>query len=211
VRWYAVAPLLALLGLAGSAAWLRSPRPRPVSGEGAPAEASLPGRLPASKIDVEYVPTPQDVVEAMLELAGVAQDDVVYDLGCGDGRIVVTAARKYGCRAVGIDIDPIRVEESLDSVRRNQVEHLVRIEEGDIFTADLTGATVVTLYLLPHLNERLLPQLEVLPPGARVVSQHFSIRGLLPDRIVHHRCAETGSRSNLFLWTVPFRRLPSRP
>lgn len=107
--------------------------------------------------DVIYVPTPYEVVEKMLEVAQVKKGDVVYDLGCGDGRIVVTAAKKYGVRAVGFDIDPERIKEARENVRKNGVEDLVRIEQKDIFTLDLSEATVVTLYLLPQLNVKLFP------------------------------------------------------
>src|SRR5262245_35998076 len=101
----------------------------------------------------------------MLEVAGVGEKDVVYDLGCGDGRILVEAARKYGARGVGIDIDPARVMEARENVKKNGVERLVRIEQGDLFKVDLSPATVVTLYLLPELNARLVPQLEKLQNG----------------------------------------------
>jgi len=107
---------------------------------------------PEREPDVIYVPTPQAVVEKMLEMAEVKKGDVVYDLGCGDGRIVVTAAKKYGVRAYGFDIDPERVKESLANVKANNVEHLVTIRQADIFTLDLRPANVVTLYLLPSLH-----------------------------------------------------------
>src|SRR5204863_6551285 len=115
------------------------------------------------RLDVPYVPTPQGVVDRMLETAKVKKTDVVYDLGCGDGRIVVTAAKKYGCKAVGIDLDPQRVGEARDNVARQGVEHLVTVRQGDIFRLDLSRATVVTLFLLPDVNVRLIPQLERLP------------------------------------------------
>ena len=119
----------------------------------------------ARKPDVIYVPTPQEVVEKMLEVAKVTKDDVVYDLGCGDGRIPVTAAKKYGCKAFGFDIDPERIKESQENVEKNKVGNLVTIEQKDIFTLDLSKANVVTLYLLPSLNVKLIPQLEKLKPG----------------------------------------------
>ena len=120
----------------------------------------------------------------MLELAEVKKDDLVYDLGCGDGRIVITAAKRYGCKAVGYDIDPQRVKESLENVEKNEVGHLVRIEEKDIFTLDLSKANVITLYLLPSLNVKLLPQLEKLKPGSRIVSHDLRMRGVKPDKVV---------------------------
>jgi len=135
---------------------------------------------PAKTPDVVYVPTPQPVVDKMLELAEVKAGDVVYDLGCGDGRIVVTAAKKFGVKAIGYDIDPQRVKEARENVKKAGVEHLVRIEEADVFTLDLTGASVITLYLLPALNVRLMPQLAKLKPGSRIVSHNFDMRGAKP-------------------------------
>jgi ribosomal protein L11 methylase PrmA len=110
---------------------------------------------------------------------------VLYDLGCGDGRIVVTAAQRYGVRAEGFDIDPLRIQESLENVRSNRVEHLVSIRQEDIFTLDLREATVVTLYLLPSLNVRLMPQLAQLRPGSRIVSHAFDMQGAKPVRVEH--------------------------
>src|SRR5262249_4997094 len=116
--------------------------------------------------DAIFVPTPQDVVERMLALATVKKTDMVYDLGCGDGRIVVTAAKKYGCRAVGVEIDPECVKLAQELVKKEGVGHLVAIETKDLFTKDLRQADVVTLYLSPQLNVKLLPQLARLKPGA---------------------------------------------
>jgi precorrin-6B methylase 2 len=155
--------------------------------------------------DVVFVPTPHDVVEAMLELVRVQKSDVVYDLGCGDGRIVVAAAKKYGCRAVGCDIDPLRVDASRENVRRNGVEDLVKIELSDVFQADLREATVVTLYLTPRYNERLIPQLEQMKPGSRIVSHMFGLRGIKPERILRLQSKEDGKQHALFLWTTPLK------
>jgi tRNA G37 N-methylase Trm5 len=155
--------------------------------------------------DVIFVPTPQEVVEKMLEVAGVKKDDVVYDLGCGDGRIVVTAAKKYGCKAVGFDIDPQRVKESLENVKKNNVEKLVEIKQADIFTLDLSGASVITLYLLPDLNVKLIPQLEKLKPGSRIVSHSFDMRGVKPDKIVQVKTKDAGERT-IYLWTTPLKK-----
>jgi SAM-dependent methyltransferase len=135
---------------------------------------------PAKTPDVVYVPTPQPVVDKMLELAEVKAGDIVYDLGCGDGRIVVTAAKKFGVKAIGYDIDPQRVKEARENVKKAGVEHLVTIEEADVFTLDLTGASVITLYLLPTLNVRLMPQLAKMKPGSRIVSHNFDMRGAKP-------------------------------
>lgn len=163
------------------------------------------GEEPKRRPDVIFVPTPQEVVDRMLELAKVSKDDVVYDLGCGDGRIVVTAAKKYGCKAMGFDIDPQRVEESLENVKENEVEHLVEIKEADIFELDLTPASVVTLYLLPDLNVRLIPQLEKLKPGTRIVSHAFNMRGVKPDT-VETVDAERGTSHTVYLWTTPLQK-----
>jgi uncharacterized protein (TIGR03000 family) len=140
-----------------------------------------PGKRPIT--DVEYEPTPQKVVEARLRLARVTSTDVLWDLGCSDGRIPVTAAREYACKACGFDIDPQRVKDSLANVRKQGVERLVTIEQRDIFTLDLSqGPTIVTLYLLPRLNARLLPQLRKLPPGVRVISVGHRMADIKPDQ-----------------------------
>jgi precorrin-6B methylase 2/LEA14-like dessication related protein len=159
-------------------------------------------RLP----DVIYVPTPQDVVERMLELAEVTKDTLVYDLGCGDGRIPVTAAKKYGCKAVGYDIDPQRIKESLANVERNKVGHLVTIEQEDIFTLDLSKAQVITLYLLPSLNVKLIPQLEKLRPGSRIVSHDFDMRGVKPDKVIKLSSEHDHSEHEIYLWTTPLKK-----
>ena len=135
--------------------------------------------------DILFVPTPQEVVDKMLELGEVKKGDLIYDLGCGDGRIVVTAAKKYGCRGVGYDIDPQRVIESMENVKKNKVQKLVHIEQKDIFTLDLSGANVITLYLLSSLNVKLIPQLEKLKPGTRIVSHDFDMQGIVtPDTTI---------------------------
>jgi uncharacterized protein (TIGR03000 family) len=158
--------------------------------------------------DVIYVPTPQDVVDKMLELANVKKDDVVWDLGCGDGRIPVTAAKKYGCKAMGFDIDPERIKDSLANVEKNKVKDLVTIEKKDIFTLDLSkGPTVVTLYLLPDLNVKLIPQLEKLPKGARIVSHDFDMKGVTPDKVVKVTPKGDNEREHtIYLWTVPLKK-----
>ena len=155
--------------------------------------------------DVIFVPTPEEVVDKMLEMARVTKDDLVYDLGCGDGRIVVAAALKYGCKAVGYDIDPQRIKESLENVKKNNVGHLVTIEQKDIFTLDLSDANVITLYLLPSLNVKLIPQLEKLKPGSRIVSHDFDMRGVKPDEVVTVT-SEDGSRHTVYLWTTPLKK-----
>jgi SAM-dependent methyltransferase len=157
------------------------------------------------KPDVLYVPTPQSIVDKMLELARVEGDDVVYDLGCGDGRIVVTAARRYGARAVGFDIDPVRVAEARANVRENGVERLVTIEQKDIFTLDLSPASVVTLYLLPSLNVQLIPQLQRMKPGSRVVSHDFDIMGVVPLQTLTSAPDDKGAPHTIYVFEIPLK------
>jgi uncharacterized protein (TIGR03000 family) len=159
--------------------------------------------------DVIFVPTPQEVVDKMLELAEVKKDDIVYDLGCGDGRIPVTAAKKYGCKAWGYDIDPQRIKESLENVKKNKVEDLVTIERKDIFTLDLSKANVVTLYLLPDLNVKLIPQLEKLKPGSRIVSHEFDMEGCKPKKTMEVEFTDKDGdkrKHTIYLWTIPFEK-----
>ncbi|MCE9526817.1 MAG: TIGR03000 domain-containing protein [Planctomycetales bacterium] len=158
-----------------------------------------PGKRPIA--DVEYEPTPQKVVDALLRLAKVTDKDVLWDLGCGDGRIPVTAAKEYGCKASGFDIDPQLVKESLESVRKHGVARLVTIEQKDIFKLDLSkGPTIVTVYLLPRLNAQLLPQLRKLPPGARVISVAHRMADIKPDEQIAVD-TELGN-FNIYLWKV---------
>jgi protein-L-isoaspartate O-methyltransferase len=171
----------------------------PTGSEPAPAQ---PTRTP----DVVYVPTPQPVVDRMLQMAQVKKGDVVYDLGCGDGRIVITAAKKFGVRAYGFDIDPDRVAEAKANVKAAKLENLVTIEQKDIFTLDLSPASVVTLYLLPKLNVRLIPQLEQLEPGSRVVSHDFAMEGIKPVQQVSMRVTGEAENHNIYLWKLPFVR-----
>jgi SAM-dependent methyltransferase len=157
--------------------------------------------------DVVYVGTPHDVVAKMLEVAKVTKDDVVYDLGCGDGRIVVAAAKKFGCRGVGFDVSPVRLSESRETIRRNGVENLVTVEQKDIFTLDLSKATVITLYLLPNLNVRLIPQLEKMPAGARIVSHDFDMKGVKPDKVITLSSKSDGVEHTIYLWTTPLKKV----
>jgi len=132
--------------------------------------------------DVFYLPTPQPVVDGMLQLAKVTDKDVVYDLGCGDGRIPITAAQKYGARGVGIDIDPQRIKEANENAKAAGVTGKVQFLNQDLFESDFSDATVVTLYLLPGLNEKLAPQLKKqLKPGARIVSHAFLMGDTWPS------------------------------
>ena len=151
--------------------------------------------------DVIYVPTPYEVVDAMLKLANVKKGDVLYDLGSGDGRIPVTAAKQFGIRAVGIDIDPQRIQEANDNARKNGVSKLVEFRNEDLFKTRIGDATVVTLYLLPDLNVKLRPRLLAeLKPGTRIVSHQFDMGTWKPQKTV-----ELNGRT-IYLWTVPRRR-----
>ncbi|MCO5119318.1 MAG: class I SAM-dependent methyltransferase [Burkholderiaceae bacterium] len=151
-----------------------------------------------SLFPVPYVPTPMPVVERMLELARIEPGDTVYDLGCGDGRIVVEAAKRYGVRGIGIDLDPVRVAEASDNVSRAGVGDKVEIRQGDLFETDLSPADVVTLYLLPEVNLRLLPVLwRDLRVGARVVSHDFHMGSDWPS---DH--TENVGRSAIYSWTI---------
>jgi len=165
----------------------------------ASAKPPGPDRVP----DVVFVPTPQHIVERMLEIAGVKKGDLHYDLGCGDGRMVVPSAKKYGVRSVGVDIDRERVRESRANVKANKVGHLVIIRHADIFEIDFSKADVVTLYLLPTLNVRLMPQLAKLKPGSRIVSYQFAMEGAKPDQEITIT-DDDGETHTVYLWTVPF-------
>ena len=151
--------------------------------------------------DVVYVPTPQDVVDAMLKVAHVGKDDVLYDLGCGDGRIVVTAASRFGARGVGIDIDPERVAEARARVVAAKVASRVQILQADLFETNFRDATVVTLYLLPSLNLKLRPKLwSELKPGTRIVSHDFDMGDWEPKERI-----SIGSRM-IYFWTIPEKK-----
>lgn len=149
--------------------------------------------------DVVFVPTPDEVVDAMLEMAAVGPKDVVYDLGCGDGRLVVSAALKGARRAIGVDIDPERVKESRARVKAAGVDDRVKIVEGDLFEMNFADATVVTLYLLPSLNLRLRPKLLALKPGTRIVSHDFDMGDWTPDKV------RQVAGKTVYYWTVPER------
>jgi SAM-dependent methyltransferase len=149
-----------------------------------------------------YVPTPREVVDRMLELAEVRKGDVLYDLGSGDGRIVITAARKYGVKAVGFEIDPNLVKSSRDNVREAGVEHLVEIREQDVRTVDLSPASVLTMYLYPAANLRLRPAImRQLKPGSRVVSHEFGMGNWQPDRTEQLMDSADHLRT-IYLWRI---------
>jgi predicted RNA methylase len=157
-------------------------------------------RRPARAPDVEFVPTPHFVADDMLRLADVGSSDVVYDLGSGDGRIAVIAAQKYGAEAVGIELDPSLVDLSRQVAADAALSGKVRFIEGDLFDTDISGATVVTLFLSQDINLKLEQKLRALRPGTRIVSRQFPIGSWTPDKTVR---ADDGS--TLFLWTVPPR------
>ncbi|MEJ5369539.1 MAG: class I SAM-dependent methyltransferase [Bryobacteraceae bacterium] len=167
-----------------------------------PAQTPKPKRTP----DVPFVPTTERAVEAMLELAKVTKNDIVYDLGCGDGRIVITAAKKYGARGVGIDINPERIAEARANAKKEGVEHLVKFIEQDLFEADIREASVVTLFLLSSVNLKLRPKLLAeLKPGTRVVSNTFDMGEWKPDK--EFTLDDNGEDSYLshkfYLWVIP--------
>lgn len=162
--------------------------------------AAVGAQRPTRAPDIFFVPTWQPVVYQMLELANVTKDDVVYDLGSGDGRIVILAAQKYGARGVGIELNPRLVEISRQVARDAQVVDRVHFIEGDLFTSDISAATVVTLFLSSSVNDELEPKLRrELKPGARIVSHQFGIGKWAPEKTVR---AE-GDGTNLYLWRVP--------
>lgn len=167
---------------------------------------SAPARTP----DVPYVPTTEPAVEAMLKLAGVTSSDVVYDLGCGDGRIVVTAAKKYGAKGVGIDINPVRIKEARENAAKNAVEGMVRFEENDLFKAEIKDATVVTLFLLSSVNLKLRPKLLAeLKPGTRIVSNTFDMGDWKPEKeftLDDQNDEDSYLSHRFYLWKVPEKK-----
>lgn len=152
-----------------------------------------------------FVSTPELVVTKMLELAKIKPTDRVCDLGSGDGRILITAAKQYGCRAEGYEIDPQLVELARASVQQAELENLVMIHQRDMLTADLRAADVVTLYLVPEQLAALVPQLKKLKTGSRIVSHQFPIPGTEPDKIIELRADSLDGQHTLYLWTVPFK------
>lgn len=175
----------------------------PVAGADSVLQAQ--SQQPLRKPDIHFVGTPPEVVEEMLRMANVHKGDVVYDLGCGDGRIVIMAAKKYGVRGVGIDIDPERIKESEANARREGVTRLVKFRNEDLFEANISEATVVTLYLLDRLNEQLRPKLlRELKPGTRIVSHAFRMGDWEPEK-----SADVDGR-RVYMWTVPARTATSR-
>ncbi len=164
---------------------------------------------PRREPDVPFVPTTEEAVQAMLKLADVKKTDVVYDLGCGDGRIVIAANKTFGARAVGIDINPVRIAEAQENAKKAGVENKVKFIEGDLFEADIHEATVVTLFLLSSVNLKLRPKLLAdLKPGTRVVSNTFDMGDWKPDKeiTVGNPDEETYLSHRLYLWTIPQKK-----
>ncbi|MDX2244999.1 MAG: class I SAM-dependent methyltransferase [Leptolyngbyaceae cyanobacterium bins.302] len=188
--------LLAGVGLATAAIVQNLEQPTQAN-----AAAENPGQIAQNRsLDVPYVPTPQEVVDEMLRLANVQKSDRLYDLGSGDGRIVVTAAQKFGTRGVGVDLDPARVRDANENARQAGVTDLVEFRQQDLFETDLREATVVTLYLLPQINLRLRPKLlQELKPGTRIVSHAFDMGDWKPEKVVR-----VNGRT-IYFWTVPAR------
>ena len=165
-----------------------------------PSAAGQTAPAPLRSPDVIFVPTPQEVVDAMLKMAKVGPNDVIYDLGSGDGRIPITAAKTYKARGVGIDIDPQRIREATENLKAAAVGDRVRFLNQDLFTTDISEATVVTLYLLPSLNLKVLPKLNMeLKPGTRVVSHAFDMGDIKAEQT-----ANVNGRT-IYMWTVPIR------
>ncbi|MFZ9561418.1 MAG: SAM-dependent methyltransferase, partial [Burkholderiales bacterium] len=180
--------------------------------------ALLPLAMAAAMIEVQaadvrpsvpYVPTPQAVVDRMLAMGRVTAQDYLIDLGSGDGRIVVTAAKKFGTRGFGVDLNPVRISEANDSARRNNVTDKVTFYQRDLFETDLTQATVITMYLLPRVNIALRPKLLELKPGTRLVSHDFDMGDWKADELVRMDAADkfsgAGGDSDIYLWIVPAR------
>jgi precorrin-6B methylase 2 len=176
---------------------LKAEAQAPTSTNQSPATAPIPS-VEEYQTSIPYVPTPQPVVEAMLKLANVGKNDVIYDLGSGDGRIPVTAAQKYGARGVGIEIDPKLVEEANQNAKAAGVSDRVQFRQQDLFQTDMSAATVVTLYLLTENNLKLRPKLlQELKPGTRIVSHNYDMGDWKPERV------EQIDGRTIYLWTVP--------
>lgn len=157
-------------------------------------EDTVPERL-----DVPYVPTPDEIVTEMVRMAEIGENDIVYDLGCGDGRIVITACKRTGARGVGVDIDPERISECRDNAKKAGIEGKVTFLQEDLFKVDFSEATVLALYLLPEINVKLRPRiLNEMKPGSRIISHNYSMGDWLPDTARH-----LDARHSVYFWVVP--------
>lgn len=174
---------------------------------GAVLLALMPAHAAGDQPSVPYVPTPQAVVDRMLAMANVTAADYLIDLGSGDGRIVVTAAKKYGTRGFGVDLNPVRIDEANENARRNRVADKVAFYQRNLFETDLSQATVITMYLLPRVNLQLRPTLLELKPGTRLVSHDFDMGDWQPDEHVRMDATDkfsgAGGDSDIYLWIVP--------
>lgn len=184
-----------------------SPSPPPQNAATSPTPKVAGVEVVDQPLDVPYVPTPDEVVARMLIMAGVNGKDFIYDLGSGDGRIVIAAARDYGARGIGYDLNPKRIQESNENARKAGVTDKVRFIQKDLFEADLSGATVVTLYLLPDVNLKLRPKLlDELRPGTRIVSHNYDMGDWKAER--YEEITVKGTKHYIYRWTVPEKDKP---
>ncbi len=197
IRTYLWTPLMMLCAgvlVPGTQSLVQAQSPQ----SSAPASSGVTAAAPARQPDVPYVPTPTEVVEAMLKVADLKKEDVLYDLGSGDGRIVITAAQKFGTRGTGIDINPERIKEANENAQKAGVTKLVRFLNQDLFEANIKDATVVTLYLLPSINLKLLPKLlKDLQPGTRIVSHAFDMGDWKPEQTIDV------AGTTVYFWRIP--------
>jgi SAM-dependent methyltransferase len=166
-----------------------------------------PSRRP--KINAPFITTADPVIDKMIEIGEITDQDLVYDLGCGDGRIVIGAAVQRGCRGIGIDIDPVRVAEAKENAKRQRVEHLITIEEHDVFKVDLAKADVIVAYLLPWMLRDLKPSFDKCEAGTRIITHDFEIEGVEADKKVEVDLGRD-SRHVVFRYTTPLKRLPPK-
>ena len=171
-------------------------------------EAGAPTKGPRRKPDVGYYPTTQDVVEKMLELARTRAGDHVCDLGCGDGRFIITAAKRYGCQATGYELDPKLVAQGQAAIREARLEKLARIVEADIFTVDVSDVTVMMLFLLPDMNVKLVPQLQKMKPGSRILTHEFDIPGYVVERELVWVSGQDNSEHVIYIYKTPLQKVP---
>jgi SAM-dependent methyltransferase len=198
-----VAAAISWVGVSVQERFERVAQAEQTSGNGGGGPPNAPYQK-AYEFDVPYVPTAQPVVEKMLQMAAVTKDDVVYDLGCGDGRIVITAAKVHGARGIGVDIDPVRIKESKANALEAAVTDRVKFVQRDLFKMDLKEATVVTLYLLPEINLKLRPKLfRELRPGTRIVSHDFDMGEWQPKETVKVRDQR---EHTIYYWTIPEKK-----
>jgi SAM-dependent methyltransferase len=156
--------------------------------------------------DCVYVGTPNDVVEKMIDMAKIKKTDLVYDPGCGDGRMVIMAAKKHGCRGIGYEIVPKLLAEGNKLAKRRKVDHLVKIEDKDIFKADYSDGNVVLMYLLPEMIVRMTPQFEKMKDGSRIVAHDYPIKGVAPDDTVTMTSNEDNVKHTVYLYTLPLKK-----